>query len=410
MSTKKRSDGDGSVFQRSSDQKWVAQISLGRNHLGRRVRRTRTAKTQREASRLLREMQAEFASGPLLAEDHVTVADWCRQWCETIAPHRVSAATVSDYRYSLEHYLFPLIGSVELRNLSPSHYAEAQQRLLESGLAPSTVRHARRPLSVCLNYAVQTGRLRLNPVSVVPQPRMDTGSSPTRSRWLDHAESQKLIARASEESPLMFGVVVLGLCRGLRRGEILGLRWEDVDPDRSVIRIGRRLREERMLARDGGHVVVLRPGPPKTKTSNREVPVDAVVGEALARLRTDEARRRLAAGPDWNPTGYIFTNAVGAPLWPSNVYRAFKSFLVRNDLADVSLHDLRRSFANLAIQADARLEQVSEALGHSSVEVTKSVYIGSAPSLARRAFEQFDEFFGQDPPSAETRRSTGEPW
>ena len=127
------------------------------------------------------------------------------------------------------------------------------------------------------------------------------------------------------------------------------------------------------------------------------------VKRALSRLHTEQARHRLKAGSDWNDSGYIFTNASGDPLWPSNVYRRFKQLIGRHDFPEISLHDLRRTFANLAIEGDARIEQVSEALGHSSVEVTKSVYIGSSPALARRAFEQFDGFFHNHQANSEFR-------
>ena len=281
-----------------------------------------------------------------------------------------------------------------------------QQALLDAGLAPNTVRHVRRPLSVCLNYAVRTGRLRNNPISVIPQPKL-TADHVVRAKWLAAEDARRLAAAAEDDSATMFGVLVFGLCRGLRRGEILGLRWEDINTDAVLIHIRRRLREERIRGTDGTYVTVLKPGPPKTKASVRDIAIDATVKRALSRLHTEQARLRLKAGSDWTDSGYIFTNAAGDPLWPSNVYRRFKRLLKRHDFPNISLHDLRRTFANLAIEGDARLEQVSEALGHSSVEVTKSVYIGSSPALARRAFEQFDGFFHNPPDGSALRAIDG---
>jgi integrase len=401
MSAKGRSDGDGSIYQRS-DGKWVAAISLGKDHTGKRQRRTRIATNRKQAAAKLRELQAEAREGPMLVESHVTVAEWCRLWCDTIASQTVSPATQADYRATLERYVIPHLGAIELRNLTPEHYASLQQSLLDAGLAPNTVRHVRRPLSVCLNYAVRTGRLRNNPISVIPQPKL-TADHAVRAKWLTAEDARRLVAVAEADSATMFGVVVFGLCRGLRRGEFLGLRWDDIDTDAELIHIRRRLREERIRGTDGTYVTVLKPGPPKTKTSVRDIAVDATVKRALSRLHTEQARRRLKAGSDWNDSGYVFTNNFGDPLWPSNVYRRFKKLIARHDLPDISLHDLRRTFANLAIEGDARIEQVSEALGHSSVEVTKSVYIGSSPALARRAFEQFDDFFHDHTPDSTPR-------
>ena len=401
MSAKGRSDGDGSIYQRS-DGKWVASISLGKDHTGKRQRRTRIATNRKQAAAKLRELQAEAREGPMLVEAHITVADWCRLWCDTIASQTVSPATQADYRTTLERYVIPHLGAIELRKVTPEHYASLQQALLNTGLSPNTVRHVRRPLSVCLNYAVRTGRLRNNPISVIPQPKL-TADHEVRAKWLSAEDARRLVAVAEADSATMFGVVVFGLCRGLRRGEILGLRWDDIDIDAALIRIRRRLREERIRGTDGTFVTVLKPGPPKTKTSVRDIAIDATVARALSRLRTEQARHRLNAGSDWHKSGYIFTNAAGDPLWPSNVYRRFKQLIAQHGFPEISLHDLRRTFANLAIEGDARIEQVSEALGHSSVEVTKSVYIGSSPALARRAFEQFDGFFYDQPANSKLR-------
>ena len=119
MSAKGRSDGDGSIYQRSNG-KWVAAISLGKDHTGKRRRRTRTATNRKQAAAKLRELQAEAREGPMLVEAHVTVADWCRLWCDTIASQTVSPATHADYRATLERYVIPPLGAIELRNLTPS--------------------------------------------------------------------------------------------------------------------------------------------------------------------------------------------------------------------------------------------------------------------------------------------------
>ena len=120
MSAKGRSDGDGSIYQRS-DGKWVAAISLGKDHTGKRQRRTRIATNRKQAAAKLRELQAEAREGPMLVEAHITVADWCRLWCDTIASQTVSPATQADYRTTLERYVIAHLGAIELRNLTPEH-------------------------------------------------------------------------------------------------------------------------------------------------------------------------------------------------------------------------------------------------------------------------------------------------
>ena len=142
-----------------------------------------------------------------------------------------------------------------------------QQALLDSGLSPSTVRHARRPLSVCLNQAVRMGNLRVNPVSAIPQPRLNSLGA-EKTRRLTQSEAQHVLVLLQQEDPMLAGFITFALQRGLRRGEVLGLKWEDREDD--VIHIRRSLCEESIKAKDGSPVTQLRAKQPKTKTSIRD--------------------------------------------------------------------------------------------------------------------------------------------
>ena len=391
MSTKKRVDGEGSLYQRK-DGKWVTTISLGFDHTGKRKRRSRVSNTRNEAVKKLRDLQAEAAEGPALVDEHITLTKWCHQWCETIAPLTAKASTVADYRWTLDHYVLPHIGHLKVRALTPQHCAQLQQKLLNAGLSPNTVRHARRPLSAALTQAERDLLIRFNPLRSIRQPRIDkTGFD--KVNVLTRDQAQLLLDAAKQVDPILHGVVVLGVCRGARRGEILGLRWQDVDLEKGIIHIRQQLREERREARGGGYVVELRTGPPKTKKSRRDLTIDSRIASALKRIHLQQAKWRLACGPDWVDSGFVFTTKNGDPRYPSNVYAQYKKLLKQTGLPDITLHDLRRTWATLSVEAGVRIEQAQEALGHESIETTKNIYVTAVPALARRAFETFDEYF-----------------
>jgi len=391
MSTKRRANGEGSIYRRASDGRYVAAATVRQNRIGKPVKKTRTAKTRIEANRKLRELQNEISEGPALNDERFTVADWCHQWCTTIAPQSASRATVSDYYWTLDHYVLPHIGRHQLRQLAPRHIAELQTKLVNSGLSKGTVRHARSPLSAALNHAVRCSMIRTNPCAVVPQPRHDNTATKTKkSLTLD--EARRLLDAAATANPNLCAFIVFGLYRGARRSEIVGLQWGDIDKDAEVIRIRRRLREERIRSRDGTYVVRLRAGEPKTPKSRRDLSLRGPVGVAVKALRADQNRRRLAAGSDWVDSGYLFTTGEGDPIYPSNLYRWFKQLLEHNGLPNISFHDLRRTWATLSLEADIRIEQAQEALGHSRIETTKNVYVTEVPELAQRAFDTFDTY------------------
>ena len=389
MSAKTRSDGEGSIYQRK-DGKWVASISLGKDHTGKRMRRTRIAKNKKQALAKLRELQEFARNANMHVDERITLSDFCHLWCNTIIPSRVTVATASDYRDTLDRWVLPHVGHIPLIEFTSEHYARLQQKLLDSRLKPVTVRHARRPLHACMNQAVRMGRIKTNPVSAIPQPRLN-GPGAENARRLTRDEANMLIATLADAEPNLAAIVALALMRGMRRGEVLALAWEDIDTDKRVIHVRRNLREERIKAKDGSYVVRLTVKDPKTKTSTRDLILNEQIVGFLKRVHAQQAEHRLRNGPEWN-TPYVFTTDVGKLLWPSNVYSRFRTFLKRNGLPMVSLHDLRRTHAKLSIEGGARLEQVSETLGHASVETTKSIYIGSVPMLSRRALEHFDAY------------------
>ena len=115
MSTRRRANGEGSIYRRNSTGQWVAAITISGGHGTPPAKKTKHAKTRTEANRLLRQLQAEIDEGPPLDDNRITIADWCHQWCDTIAPQNAIPATVSDYYYTLDHYVLPHLGGYQLR-------------------------------------------------------------------------------------------------------------------------------------------------------------------------------------------------------------------------------------------------------------------------------------------------------
>ena len=403
MSTRRRSNGDGSIYWRASDGRWLAVMTVGRRPDGTPIKRTRVAKTRSEARRRLRELQDEFDEGPLLSDEKITVADWCHHWCDTIAPQNASPPTLADYRWTLDHYVLPHLGHYRVRDLAPRHIAAFQNALIGRGLAKKTVRHARGPLSSALNHAVRVSMIRVNPCNVIRQPRRDATTEKTKTS-LTLEEARRLLDAASQAEAALWAFIAFGVYRGPRQGEILGLRWADIDAEAEVIHVRQRLREERTRSADGVYLMELRAGKTKTRKSQRDLSLRGVVGTAVKTLRADQAKRRLAAGTDWVDSGYLFTNAVGKPLRPANMYRRYKKLLADHDLPNISFHDLRRTWGTLSQEADIRIEQAQEALGHSRIETTKNIYVNAVPILAQRAFDTFDDYLDA-PHRPATRRA-----
>ena len=391
MTSKRRANGEGSIYQRR-DGRWVASFPLGKTHDGKRQRIVRYAKTKKEAVRELNKIRSEALDGPVLLNEQVTLSDWCKQWLEDSAPLTASEATLADYRYSLERWVLPHIGHIRVRELRPNDCARFQTILLKNGLSPTTVRHARRPLSAALTYAVRSNLIRSSPLTSIPQPKIvrDPNSKPST---LTEDEMEALVQACEGIGGNLGAIIVLTLYRGLRRSEVLGLHWDDIDFDKRTIHVQRRLREERRYGKDGKYYVEILFGPPKTLKSNRKISLNAIIERNLKRVKALQNTWRLQAGPEWETNGCVFTTELGKPLYPSNVYNRYKKVLRDNDLPPISFHDLRRTFTTRGIEVGVRIEEAQEALGHESIETTKNIYAHHTSNIGFKAFEQFDASF-----------------
>jgi integrase len=196
-------------------------------------------------------------------------------------------------------------------------------------------------------------------------------------------EAQQLLAATDDDRLYALWSVALGV--GLRRGEALGLRWQDVDLDGGTLRV------EQALQRTKGGLVL---GPTKTPRSRRTIPLPAVCVRALKIHRARQNVERLAVGDSWQDSGLVFTSNVGTPVEPRNVNRSFTKLIEKAGVRPVRRHDLRHTCASLLLAQGVPLRVVMEVLGHSQIAVTANTYTHVLPTLQREAADLMDRALG----------------
>ncbi len=400
--TNRRANGEGSIYQ-LPDGKWKVAISLGFNADGKRIRKTATVATKRQAAICLAELKERYANISIEARNY-TVQSWCDEWLLKVAPTNAAPHTVAGYRSNLERHVYPRLGHIGLVDLNGKHILDFQHQMLASGLKVATVKVARRPLTAALNVAVAFGFLGSNPTKSVALPR-DPRRGPVGTR-LNKSQVDDVLNAARHATPHIDLFALLGVTRGLRRGEICGLCWDDIDFETKQIRITHNLIESSTYGVDGTPITELVLKEPKSVTSRRTLTLSADLERALKRVKSEQSRNRLSSPDPWPEERYVFTAKNGNPVWPRNLGRSFRRFLKREDLPHVGVHDLRRTCANTASQAGVPIEEISELLGHASIGITKSLYIGQVEVLALRACSAIDEYLD---PTHPTPRIVGRP-
>lgn len=390
--------GDGTVFQTAKGS-WKAQLTIGQRPNGTRIKITRTRTTKTEAVRALNDLRTIHAAGRFTDGRNVTLRDHIENWLGFHAPLTCRQTTVDGYRYVIDRYVSAQLKNRRLTDIKPSDIATEIKRLTDSGMSLTTCKQVRALLSRCMELAIKLELITNNPVRVIPVPKPTHFDSPSRVKEaLTRDEASLLIPQLPDDLAI---IVTIAVHSGMRRGEILGLKWSDIGPGDTTINIERSLCEARRQRPDGTGATALTVNKPKTRNSRRTITTTDALRAALRTQRRRQAAQRLRAGEQWCNDGWVFTTDTGKPVNPNGVSRRFRTALARIGHRHIRFHDLRHTTAHLMLEAGVPLESVTQALGHSSITITKDIYASSVPKLAERAFDTLGDYL-RDPPKTIT--------
>jgi integrase len=359
----RRANGDARPYYDAAKGRWKVAVELGPSGNGRRRRRIVSAASAAEARALARRTREQLAAGIEPAPQAHTVASFLRWWESTVLPGTVSEGSEETYRRLLRLYVVPCLGAIRLAKLTPGHVTEMMRAMEDRGLSPSTRNAAKKVLGRALRRAVQEELVHRNVAMVVEGAHL----ARRERRSLTAAQARALLQALQGER--LGAAYHLALALGLRRGEVLGLTWEDLDLDARPPLVAVR----RQLQRREGRGLVLTEL--KTAHSRRTLALPPQAADALRRHRAAQAAERLAAGPDWASTKLVFTTPLGTPVDPNNFRRHLERVSCRSGLGPWTTHELRHSAGSLLFAMGVPMKVISETLGHSSERVTSEVYV-----------------------------------
>ncbi len=337
--------------------------------------------TKRQAQDELARLISEAKGGRRLEPSKLTLAEYLDQWLDAMSPS-VTPQTHEWAEYLVRSHIAKRLGGIPLQELQPLDIQQFIAELLESGrcngkggLSVRTVRHIVSTLSQAMRQAVDWGMITQNPVSRAKMPKPEHRDV----QVLDTAGIVSLLDTA--KSTRLYVPILLAVCTGMRRGELLALRWEDIDLDSGVLSVNRSLEQAR------GE---LRFKAPKTKTSQRRVTLPNLAIEALRRHRVNQLKERMALGLGRDDCALAFTTVTGHPYWPKNFSKAFAKIVKRAGL-DCTLHGLRHTHASQLLRDGVPVQTVSARLGHANPSITLGVYAHLLPGMEQEAAMRTDE-------------------
>lgn len=383
----KARNNDGSIFQvtrKSGSKAWCVEVSMGHKADGSRRRTRRTVNSLAEAKRVKVQLLKSQQEGRLTEVRNETIMTFGLYWVQSVKPQHIRPTTAADYEYRLRQYVFPYIGNIRMVDFTTQHIVKWMNDLRRDGCSSNTINGARRVLAGLCKYAARTGNIPFNPVTATDPIRRSINEPTQVGKPWTLEQITKVLEEVQREYDLDCFLHLM-LHTGMRPGEVFGLRWEDYDREKKLLKVTGTLKQARLTTPEGVGVVLLLRNEPKTASSRPSISVTDALGAALERQGMHQSVARINAEDRWKESGYVITTSVGSPVASTNLRRKYVKYLEKIETPYIRFHDIRHSVATLALNEGVPKEQVSEVLGHSRIETTKAIY---AP-FVQRSSENF---------------------
>lgn len=340
--------------------KYRITLELGKGGDGKRLREYKTFNTYEEAKKVLTEFEYNRQRNLLVNSDSIKVKEFLLHWMDNYVKYNCEITTINGYENIINNHVIPYLGNIELQKLQATDIQRYYKYLLDTKkLSPNTVHKHHANIRKALDYALKHQFIYRNVADAVTLPK--------KRKFQGKAYNKKqlnnlltLVKGTKIELP-----VLLAAFLGLRREEILGLRWSGVDLENRIIYINE------VRVRAGKNVVIKQP---KTEKSQRSLYISDEVYTSLLKLKQEQEKYKMILGKGYDNQGYLYTHEDGKPYRINSISDQFKKFLEKNNLPRIRLHDLRHTFASILYNEGVDLKSISEALGHSDLGTTNKVY------------------------------------
>jgi len=373
-------------LEKRSNKSYLIVIDTGRIG-GKRTRITKTFRgNKRDAEAEMRRMITEIEQGTYVKPAEMSLGEYLEKWLADYVSVHPRPLTQESYVDIVRRHIIPALGNIPLAKLSPMHLQTYYAQKLkggrldgkEGGLSPKSVHYHHRILRRALGQAVKWQLIPRNVAEVVDSPKA------VKREMVALSEEQLLDFLEKIEHSGYHDLIKFAAYTGLRRGELLGLKWEDVDFEAGYITITRELEWVR------GQGLVFQE--PKTPKSRRRVPLCKTALEILRKIRKEQAQDRLLAGGigEWQENNLVFCQGLGQPIRPSNFSKQVKKLAVRAGYPDITPHSLRHTFASILLARGASMNEVQALLGHESYSTTADIYSHILPGTLEKTVKLLD--------------------
>ena len=376
-------------IRKRGENSWEITINAGTDPLtGKRKRIYKNVKgTKTEAKKVMHELEYKIETGKYSEPSNLTIKEILEKWYQDYGENNLAPSTLEYYDVIIYSHIVPEIGHIKITDLKPMHIQSYISGKLkngrldgkEGGLSRKSVKRHYTVLNQALKYAVKLQVIDNNPAGPVTPPRPEKPEIQAMSK-------KQVVDLLDSAEGWMYDFLYMSVFTGTRRGELLALRWQDVDFKNQIIQI-----KQSATKLKGGNLIFRKP---KTNSSIRPINIDKDIIKILKRRSKEQKENKLKLGSKYNNEhNLVFAKPDGSPYLPLYTSKEFKKIAKKAGLEKFRLHDLRHTHATLMLKAEVHPKIVQERLGHSSIEQTLDTYSHVTPSMQKEAVEKLKNSF-----------------
>jgi len=382
---KRRGNNEGSITKRK-DGRWQGYVIVGYNiATGKPKKKYFYSNLRKEVQRKIEDTREKVKTQTYRDTTKITVAEWFTTWLHDYMKTSLRKTTWDSYRYQVDGHIVPNLGHLRLIELQTNHLQRLYNEKLisgrldnrDGGLSPKSVRYIHTVIHSCLEQARKENKIIINPASAVKLPKYVK----PEIGYMNTDEIRQFLAYAKESK--FFTAFYLALTTGMRRGEILAIRWQDVDLVNNKVSVNQSL----VRVKEGGLIFQ----EPKTKLAKRTINISKHLSELLHEQKEKQSDFIKVEGDNYkSELNLVFCNNLGEPICPRNFTRQFERLIIKAGVKKIPFHAVRHTFATICLQEKVDIKTIQENLGHHSSSFTMDVYSSVTDKMKRDASDKVD--------------------
>lgn len=384
----KKANGEGSINRYKNG--WRASLSLGYNDSGKIIRKAFYGRTKMEAINKMNEYKDKKLKGMLPKDEKITLEQWYNKWLFEFKANELKTSTIEwYYGYYLNYIKGTAIGRMKLKDINTPAIQLYYNRLLQSGKTPNTVRRLNKAIKSCLGYAKKFDYIFTNYCDGIVLPKLPYNNE-NETKVFTVEQQEKFLQIIKKSKYRMEFIVALGT--GLRIGELVALRWKDIDFSNGILVVNKALSRAYKII-DGKRKFVIEETIPKTKSSIRKVEIPFNVLEELKKYKKEQDNYKKEFCEIYEDKDFVFANEIGQFIRPDTLNKALSKILKENNMKHINFHALRHTYATRLFERGVPLKTVQKLLGHASIKITADIYTHVMRTEKIEAVEKLNDLF-----------------